>query len=127
MNRIRSNKASFWIEQNRMEAATQREPAPNHKSFSTLLQSLASPSHVSRFTLPSFEVILHTERGNQTILLDSLAPFHTVEDIQRALWIATKKQQELEQINLLNKKEQEYQTQLLYRTQQYRMCVSCAN
>ncbi len=58
-----------------------------------LIESLESPSPLESFTegLPSVSIIVHDGRGERTVTVNGLAPFHTIEDLQRALWLQENK------------------------------------
>jgi hypothetical protein len=58
-----------------------------------LIESLESPTPLDSFTegLPSVPVIIHDGQGERTVTVNGLAPFHTIEDLQRALWLQENK------------------------------------
>lgn len=51
-----------------------------------LFQTLEFPQPVETFTLPSILVDVHTKQGVQQVEVEGLAPFHTIDDIQYAVW-----------------------------------------
>jgi hypothetical protein len=67
-----------------------------NSALRTLFKKLGKPPVLEKFTAPigDITVILHRTSGERTIKLKGLAPFHTVEDIHRALWISQSQQKE---------------------------------
>jgi len=64
--------------------------------LSKLLQQLENPSVVDSLILEeSIEVHIHTSSENTVIRVTGMAPFHTVEDLHRAVWLQRKKDTEL--------------------------------
>lgn len=63
----------------------------------TLIQTLESPAPVDSFTegLPPVEVTIYSSTGSTNVTITGLAPFHTIEDLQRALWLQQEKRPEL--------------------------------
>ena len=45
------------------------------------------PLQTFRGSVGTIPITIHRASGETTITLDSLAPFHTVEDIHRAAWL----------------------------------------
>jgi hypothetical protein len=62
----------------------------------TLFKKLGKPPVLEKITNPirDITVIIHRASGDRTIKLKGLAPFHTVEDIHRALWFEQSQQKE---------------------------------
>jgi len=61
-----------------------------------ILQNIENPSVVSSVVLEDqIEVQLHTAASNTVVSVKGLAPFHTVEDLHRAVWLQRKKEYEL--------------------------------
>ena len=62
-------------------------------TFSELLKNIERPSPLQSFTDPidSIQVIVHKSREDRTIEVSGIAPFHTVEDLHRAIWMAEDK------------------------------------
>ena len=74
-----------------MEATAQQQQTLQEKTpLEVIFKNLESPSVVDQFTLPSFQVIRHTARGNIPTTINGVAPFFTIEDLQRTIWLTTK-------------------------------------
>jgi len=56
-----------------------------------MIQSLRKPDILSNLneTTQNITVILHTSSAPEEITIEGLAPFHTLEDITRAIWEQT--------------------------------------
>ena len=63
----------------------------------TVLQNLQKPQPLRNLREPlgDLTVIIHRPSGNKSVKVRGLAPFHTVEDIQRALWLQQEKPDDL--------------------------------
>jgi hypothetical protein len=66
-------------------------------TLSETLKNLEKPSSLQSFTDPidSIQVIVHKSREDKTIEISGLAPFHTIEDLHRAIWLAEDKDDDL--------------------------------
>lgn len=62
-----------------------------------LLKTIKNPQPLASFTAPirMVQVRLYTTTGQKDIRLKGLAPFHTLDDLQRTLWLQTGKSDEL--------------------------------
>lgn len=65
-------------------------------SLNTMISGLTThqPLQTFRGSMGTITVILHRAGGDTTITLDSLAPFHTIEDIHRAVWLKEERSEE---------------------------------
>ena len=63
----------------------------------SLIQTLESPAPLDSFTedLPQVNVLIYSSTETRQVTLTGLAPFHTIEDLQRVLWLQESKQAEL--------------------------------
>jgi hypothetical protein len=60
-----------------------------------LIHSIENPTLVQSFILPSLNIIFHNGSEQEVLTVEGLAPFHTIEDLHRALWIQNGKKREL--------------------------------
>jgi hypothetical protein len=62
----------------------------------TLFKKLGKPPILEKFSKPitDITIIIHRSSGERTVKIKGLAPFHTVEDINRALWLEQSQQKE---------------------------------
>jgi hypothetical protein len=62
-----------------------------------LLKTIKTPQPLASFISPvnAIQIRVYTTSGQKDIQLKGLAPFHTIDDIQRALWLKMEKQDEL--------------------------------
>ena len=74
------------------EQLQQQEPQQSQQEpFDILFSNIESPKSVDNFLAKSFEVICHRIQGNKKVTINGVAPFFTIEDLQRAIWVATNK------------------------------------
>jgi hypothetical protein len=57
-----------------------------------LIESIETPSILQSMVLSPIDIQLHTERTNETIQITNAAPFFTIEDLHRMVWIQKGKQ-----------------------------------
>jgi len=69
----------------------QPEKPQEQQPLDVLFSNIESPKSVDNFLAKSFEVICHRIQGNKTVTINGVAPFFTIEDLQRAIWVATNK------------------------------------
>jgi hypothetical protein len=69
----------------------QPEKPQEQQPLDVLFSNIESPKSVDTFVPNTFEVICHRIQGNKRITINGVAPFFTIEDLQRAIWVATNK------------------------------------
>jgi hypothetical protein len=68
-----------------------------NETLSETIKNLEKPSPLQNFTDPieSIQVIIHKSREPRAIEINGIAPFHTLEDLHRAIWVAEDKDDDL--------------------------------
>lgn len=66
-------------------------------SLNDLVNGLTThqPLQTFRGSVGTIQVTIHRSSGDSTVQLDTLAPFHTIEDIHRAVWLHEDKSEDL--------------------------------